>query len=140
MIDCTKYPTIPSLAFAIFRKNYLVDDMIPNIKSKLHSIIKRSYFGGICELYKPSGVNIKSYDVNSLYPFAMKFFKMPSGIPKYVKGTIENIKKFIENSTDEIPFGFYNVKVKAPLNLDKPFLPTKLNTAAGTRTIFPLGE
>nr|CAA36327.1 DNA polymerase [Neurospora intermedia] len=139
MIDCTKYPTIPSLAFAIFRKKYLVEDMIPNIKSKLHNIIKLSYFGGICELYKPFGVNIKSYDVNSLYPFAMKYFKMPSGIPKYVKGTLQNIVRFTD-SICEVPFGFYNVKVKTPLNLDKPFLPTRLNTPAGTRTAFPLGQ
>ena len=141
MIDCTKYPTIPSLAFAIFRKNYLVEDMIPNIKSKLHNIIKRSYFGGICELYKPSGVNIKSYDVNSLYPFAMKAFKMPCGIPKYVKGSFANIIMYATSSSNnsKLPFGFYNVRVKTPTNLDKPILPTRLNTPAGTRTAFPLG-
>lgn len=31
--------------------------------------IKDAYNGGIAEVYKPYGVNLYNYDVNSLYPF-----------------------------------------------------------------------
>jgi len=138
-INFINYPTIPSLAFAIYRKNYLPADTVPNIKSKLHNILKQSYFGGICEVYKTFGDNIRSYDVNSLYPSAMKTFPMPTGIPVYVKGTLDNIKKYSVGSSDSIPFGFYMAKITAPVNMDKPILPFKLKTADGYRTTFPLG-
>jgi hypothetical protein len=150
-VDFTKYPTIPSLAFAIYRSNFMKDGVIPIIQSKLHRIIKQSYYGGISENYRSRGRNIKSYDVNSLYPHSMKTYPMPTGQPVYVRG---NLKYIIEigaatpknrNSLNEartLPFGFYNVKVVAPDQLDKPFLPTKIYSSKETapRTIFPVGE
>jgi hypothetical protein len=138
-IDFKKYPTIPSLSFAIFRSNFLKDGIIPIINSKLHKVIKQSYFGGITETYKPVGRDIKSYDVNSLYPDSMKRFAMPTGQPRYVNGDLEHIHKFL-NIKREIPYGFFKVKVKAPKNLDKPFLPVRRMTKSGIRTIFPIGE
>ncbi len=37
---------------------------------------------------KPYGENIKCYDVNSLYPYIMKFCKMPVATVKYFTGDI----------------------------------------------------
>jgi hypothetical protein len=149
-IDIVKYPTIASLTFAIFRSNFLIENLIPIIKSKLHKIIKLSYYGGITELYQSFGRNLNSYDVNSLYPFAMKNFEMPVGEPIYVKGNLKHIIDFLgltpkqkegESTLNrEIPFGFFKVKVTAPDILDKPFLPKRHNTKFGMRTIFPLGK
>jgi hypothetical protein len=31
--------------------------------------IKKGYYGGIAEVYKPYGENLYYYDVNSLYPY-----------------------------------------------------------------------
>lgn len=46
------------------------------------SDIRQGYFGGATDSYIPSGgkaKNIYTYDVNSLYPYAMKSFPMPIG-------------------------------------------------------------
>jgi hypothetical protein len=136
-VDFTKYHTIPSLALGIYRSNFMKKEIIPSINSRLYKNIKQAYFGGICELYQPEMKNVYSYDVNSLYPFAMKSFPMPTGEPLYVKGDLEAIKKYT-NCKEEIPFGFFNVKVKAP-NIDKPFLPLRIRTPSGLRTIYPTG-
>lgn len=139
-INITKYPTIPSLSFAIYRSNFMNENTIPIIQTKLHNIIKQSYFGGITEAYKPCGKNLRSYDINSLYPFSMSNFEMPTGTPRYVKGDLKNIQDYLEKDSEHIPFGFFNVNVETPKEMDKPFLPKRHTTANGMRTIFPLGE
>ena len=87
-MNALKYSTLPSLAFAIYRSNFLKNNKIPVILSKLHYLIKESYFGGITEVYKPYGEDVRSYDVNSLYPFAIKTFPMPVGKITYFCGDI----------------------------------------------------
>lgn len=132
LIDITKYPTLASITFAIYRSNFLNSNyLIPNILSKIHFSIKQSYYGGVTEAYKGFGKNIKSYDINSLYPHSMKTFPMPVGEPIYFSG---NVKKYLKD-----PFGFFKVKVYAPDTINKPFLPIKIETVSGKRTIFPVG-
>ena len=75
----------------------------------------------------------------------MKTFPMPTGQPSYVKGDLKNIIDFVGPATSktrfsQIPFGFFNVNVIAPSFLDKPFLPTRMKSSNGIRTIFPIGE
>ena len=131
-VDITKYPTLPSIAFAIYRSNFLEECYeIPKILSHLHYTLKQSYFGGFTESYKPIGENIRSYDINSLYPYSMKSFYMPVGKPVYFSGDASKYKKDI--------FGFFKVKVNCPENIDKPTLPVKYKTSNGYRTIFPVG-
>ena len=45
------------------------------------SFIRRAYYGGHTDTYKPYGEDLYYYDVNSLYPFVMKEFPMPGGVP-----------------------------------------------------------
>lgn len=62
--------TISGLALRIILKNYYNNDKIPLInKSSIYKDIKRRYYGGITEVYKPYDENLFYYDVNSLYPF-----------------------------------------------------------------------
>jgi len=130
-IDITKYPTLPSIAFNGYRANFMEKDQIPKILSKLHYTLKQSYFGGITEVYKGKGFNINSYDVNSLYPFAMVNNPMPVGQPTHFSGDIS-----LKNKD---AFGFFKVKVSAPEGLNKPTLPFRLETENGIRTVFPVG-
>jgi hypothetical protein len=131
-INITKYPTLPSIAFAAYKANFMESNKIPKILSKLHYTLKQSYFGGLTEAYVPSGFNIESYDVNSLYPSSMLNNSMPVGSPKYFSGDIL--------LTDPNAFGFFKVKIYAPLNLNKPTLPKKIKTSEGSiRTIYPVG-
>ena len=70
-VDITTIVSIPSLAFKIFRLNYL-DKKIPVIRG-LHEIyIKRSYQGGATDIYKCVVKLLHYIDVNSLYPHAMR--------------------------------------------------------------------
>lgn len=133
-VDITKYPTLASITFAIFRTKFLKENTIPVILSKLYHTLKQSYFGGIIDTYKGIGYNIRSYDVNSLYPFIMRNLGMPIGTPYHFVGNIFNFSNYIDN-----PFGFFKVKVTAPLNLNKPFLPFRAKTNNVMRTIFPVG-
>ena len=131
-IDITRYPTLPSIAFAIYRCAFMEDEFrIPKILSHLHYTLKKSYLGGFTEAYTPFGYNIRSYDVNSLYPHSMKSYDMPVGKPYYFSG---DISRYMTN-----PFGFFKVKVYCPDNIDKPTLPVKYKTTNGYRTIFPVG-
>jgi hypothetical protein len=60
-VDITKYPTLSSIAFAIYRSNFMEKDTIINItNTKLHYILKGAYYGGICDVYRPEGKDISS--------------------------------------------------------------------------------
>jgi len=52
-LDILKYPTLSSLAFAIFRSKFLKDAKIPIIEGELFSQLKESYTGGGVDVYKP---------------------------------------------------------------------------------------
>ena len=127
----------------IFRTKYLLPNTIPLIKPKLHYIIKQSYFGGITEVYKPYGENIKSYDVNSLYPTSMHNFPMPTGKMYHFKNNNLNVTENLIPTQLKIKdptHGFFKVIVESPENLNTPILPFRLKTPKGVRTTFPLGK
>jgi len=150
-INIVKYPTLSSLAFAIFRTHFLVKDedipknvydekgnVIKPIYSKIHMLsgkiadnIRLSYTGGAVDMYIPKGVNIHTYDVNSLYPFVMREFPYPISTPTYFEGDITKVKT---NA-----FGFFYCKIIAPDFLKYPILQTHIKTKDGIRTISPLG-
>ncbi len=69
-LQVTDNLTISRLSLNIFIKNYLNDSIIPKIRGSLYDDIKKSYYGGVTEVYKPYGENLLYYDVNSLYPYA----------------------------------------------------------------------
>jgi DNA polymerase type B, organellar and viral len=68
-LQLTNCLTISRLALNIFLKNYLKDSKIPLISQNMYNDIKKAYFGGVSEVYRPYGENLYYYDVNSLYPF-----------------------------------------------------------------------
>ena len=45
-ISIYKYPTLPSLSFALYRQNYLQDNTIPQIAGQNYKDIQLSYTGG----------------------------------------------------------------------------------------------
>src|SRR6266851_3785038 len=73
-INIHKYPTLSSLAFAIYRTHFLKKDEIAQITGQIEKDIRQGYTGGAVDMYIPKaleGVKIFSYDVNSLYPTMM---------------------------------------------------------------------
>ena len=53
VINTLKYPTLPSIAFAIFRSNYMKHENIPKIGGAVYSDIKQGYYGGFVDISKP---------------------------------------------------------------------------------------
>lgn len=107
-LQITECLTISRLALNIFFKRYLGQNLLPVIKNvSVFSFIKLANYGGVVEVYRPYGVNLFYYDVNSLYPFASKN-PMPGHICEYIES----------NEPLELSelFGFYFCKIKTQDN------------------------
>jgi hypothetical protein len=130
-LNIHNFPTLPSLAFGIYRAHYLNNFKIPLLTGQIFNDIKLSYTGGSTDMFKPFGENIYRYDVNSLYPYAMKSNPMPIGNITFFEG---DILQYINN-----PFGFFKCEITAPKYLKHPILKTKFDTGNGIRTLSPLG-
>ena len=103
-IDIFKYLTLSSLAFAIYRSNFMSEDnlKIAKITGEMFEDIYQSYKGGIVDMYKPEGSNLYLQDVNSEYPEAM-CKDMPGGKVKYFEGDLD--------LNDPNNFGFLKLKL-----------------------------
>jgi hypothetical protein len=127
-IDITKLPTNSSIAFKIFRANYLENSKLPIIKGIVHNDMRNAYYGGVVEVFKNEGQNLKLYDVTSLYPSAM-LNDMPTGNMRF--STDPNINNY---------FGIVFVEVDTtgldPRYLNYPLLPHKIDG----RMYNPLGK
>ena len=100
-VHIKKYPTLPSLAFGIFRVNYLGEAKIPKITGNIYNFIRKSYTGGAVDVYKvrpAPGEVVKGYDVNSLYPTSMSFFDIPVGSPVFFEQVDHNFDTSLLNS------------------------------------------
>lgn len=126
-----KYPTLSSLTLGIFRTNFMEDNVIPRITGKIRKDIANAFTGGHTDVFIPYGENLNHYDVNSLYPSMMKSFDMPVGPIHYFEGNILNF------STE--PFGFFEVEIECPDDMERPLLLTRVETNSGTRTMAPTG-
>ena len=90
-LDILKYPTLPSLAFAIFRAKYLKKYEIGNLIGETYNFISKGYTGGAVDLYfnrNEPNEEVYRYDVNSLYPSVMNDNNMPIGHPIQFDGNI----------------------------------------------------
>ena len=130
-VDIESKITLASLALSIFRLKYYDASNWPiHIPNKNEdSFIRLAYYGGHTDAYKPYGENLYYYDVNSLYPFVMKEFPMPGGVPVWHRN--------LDGMDLDSMFGFIEAYVECPKTINKPFLPyrNKENTL-----IFPTGE
>jgi hypothetical protein len=129
------HPTLPSLAFAIFRSNFRTKENIPQLSGKIAKDIKNSYSGGAVDVYIPQnkkGIILYAYDVNSLYPYIMSSQLMPIGFPRYFEGNIRAI--------DPDAFGFFYCNIIAPDSIKHPVIQTHVKTNNGIRTMAPIGK
>ena len=128
-IDIVDVLSTSTLSLKIFRKKFLKTN-IPILKSLEDMFIRASYFGGATDFYKAIGKLLYYFDVNSLYPYAMKK-PMPLNL----------IKKYTLEESSQIDltkfFGFLKVKVTITKNskLINPMLPCKYQG----KTIYPYG-
>ena len=81
----TKYSTLSSISFTLYRKNFLEDknSFVHQLTGEIENNIRTSYTGGAVDMYIPSfevkskGDYLYAYDVNSLYPSVMLDKPMP---------------------------------------------------------------
>ncbi|KAJ1416382.1 DNA-directed DNA-polymerase, family B, mitochondria/virus [Sesbania bispinosa] len=116
-IDIVSQLTLSSVALTIFRVKYYNQDNwpihIPNRNED--TFIRRGFYGGHADAYKPIGSNLYIYDINSLYPFVMKTFPMPGGKPVWHR----DLRGIDINNL----FGFIEAYVECPNTIKRPFLP-----------------
>lgn len=130
-VNIHRYPTLSSLAFAIFRAKFMNQINIPKLQGKIAKDIRQGYTGGAVDMYIPEGENIKCYDVNSLYPSQMESKLMPIGNPTFFEGNIRNI--------DSNAFGFFYCEIIAPDKIKHPIIQTRVNVHGVNKTIAPIG-
>lgn len=130
-IDTENVMTISALALKIFRQRYFDDKKTPIYipTRNQDTFIRKGYYGGHVDVYKPGAERIYYYDVNSLYPYVMKSFPMPIGQPVWNNN--------LEKVDFDTIFGFVKAYIECPEDLDKPVLPYK--DTDGT-LIYPTGK
>ena len=133
-VDIFKAPTGAANAFQIFRTKYLDDSktFIPLSTKDIYDFIKPAYYGGACDVYKPSnpeGTLLQYFDINSLYPSVMAKYPMPTGKYKIVRDSQLNVE-------DPNLYAFVKCRITCPDNIKVPLLLRRVNnkSIAGTGT------
>lgn len=131
-VDIVDSLTLSSLALKIFRMSYYDPETWPiHIPSRNEdTFIRRGYYGGHADTYIPVGTNLFDYDINSLYPFLMKTFPMPGGVPVW-HGHLEG--EDLSNLC-----GFVEAYVVCPSTITRPFLPYRKDK--DSPLLFPTGK
>lgn len=123
-IDITLHYSSSQLSFNIFRRLFLDQD-IELLDRFDNNYIKDSYFGGHTDYFKHRIEKGYYYDVNSLYPAAMKQL-----IPIKILHKVHGDRKPVEDI-----FGFIKVEVDSS-NVNKPMLPYRYEG----KVIYPKGK
>lgn len=126
-VDITSIFSTSSLSLKIFRANFLNED-ITILTGKEDEFVRRGYLGGATDYYKAYARHVFYYDVNSLYPYAMKMILPNKPIRRY--NDMSDIK--LENF-----FGFTLAEIHCPNSVPIPLLPYK--DPETNRTIHPRG-
>jgi hypothetical protein len=106
-VDIGSIWSTATLSMKIFRTHFL-ENNIQCLTKKIDAFIRTGYFGGATDYYMKYGENLRYYDVNSLYPYAM-LNPMPLNLIKYYN----NLDSF--NLKDL--FGFFLVEIECPKNI-----------------------
>lgn len=125
-VNISSTPTLPSLAFKIFRTHYLPKGIrIPTLSGEIFSDISNAYYGGHVDMYipkNPTNTKLFHYDINSLYPAVMSQFKYPVTLIGFFNGDISLMDDYSNMYTKYL--GYFKVRITAP-SINHPILPIK---------------
>jgi len=126
-IDISSVYSTATLSLKIFRVCFQ-NKPIFILPSDIDQYIRNGYYGGGTDVYKAYGKNVKYYDINSLYPYAM-LKPMPYNLinPRLIDLSNRSLDSF---------FGFAECLIYCPKNMLKPVLPFH---HLG-KTIYPVGN
>jgi hypothetical protein len=143
--------TAPSSAMKLYRRRYMghgkTPAMIPHhrhfrecLEAKrecegcLHAWIRRGYYGGRVEVFRPRGEGVSYYDINSSYPRAM-LEDMPGGeVRQY--GPTKGPDEFARFERSAV--GFVECDVEIPDSCYLPPLPHRDESSG--KLLFPVGR
>lgn len=125
--------TLPSLAMYDFRKNYLEEDLI---FSDLVDEFYESYYGGRTEAFKIGSCSAYVFDVNSLYPYAMRNCRFPD---------VRRLKKEVMCDVKFLLFAikYYEGMAKVTVRHKETYfgsLPVRMKIGNNQKLVFPVGE
>ncbi len=120
--------TTSSLALNIYRLRYMKDEWpLYKLPEDKEIFVRKGYYGGRNEIFIMKGRNVREYDINSMYVFAML-----NPLPYGSKGTW--VKKYPLYNTDIC--GFIFARVRCPDDMHIPILPYRHKG----KLLFPKGE
>ena len=123
--------TIAGQAMKVLR--LFIEEPIPALSSQIDDFVRKAYFGGRTEIFKPLFVPTKKFktlycfDVNSLYPTVMREFEYPG-----------RFRRFTYKYEPEY-MGFYDATVEVPEGMYIPPLGIVHEVNGGKKFIFPTG-
>lgn len=115
--------TIASHSMKVFRTFYLRRG-IPQPHEDVEEFVRSCYYGGRCEVYRWDPAEVNLYDINSMYPWAMKGW-----MPVQYRGRSIDIP-----DDDSLGIGFYEADIEYPERY-VPVLPFFLD-----KLYFPMGK
>lgn len=120
--------TMASQSLKVLR-TFLKEPIAP-LRPKPDEFVRKSYFGGRTEVFKPLYEGKKPlycYDVNSLYPTVMRDNDFPN---RFIGWTY---------TYDPNVMGFYEAKVRVPKDMYIPPLPSMQKIGRSHKLVFPTG-
>ena len=126
-IDISSVYSTATLSLKIFRACFQ-DKPIFILPSDIDQFIRNGYYGGGTDVYKAYGENVRYYDINSLYPFAM-LKPMPYNL-------VNSRLIDLSNRSLDSFFGFAECLIYCPKDMLRPVLPFH---HLG-KTIYPVGN
>lgn len=115
--------TIAAHSMRVFRTHFLTRDLYQPHRD-IEDFVRKSYFGGRCEIFRYDPAELNHYDINSLYPRAMM-----EAVP--VEYLFQS-RDLPDDDTKRI--GFYRAKIEYP-DCNIPALPWRLD-----KLYFPVGK
>lgn len=143
--------TAPSSAMKLYRRKYMGHGKTPAIipqhrhfkecaargeacEGCMHAWIRRGYYGGRVEVFRPRGEGVSYYDINSSYPRAM-LEDMPGGEVRQF-GPSQGVDAFAQFERSAV--GFVECEVDIPDTCYLPPLPYRDENSG--KLLFPVGR
>lgn len=124
-------PTAASTAMETYRRKFL--PLSFRMEDDGGDWLRQYYCGGRVEVFRVGQVdNVYVYDVNSMYPYVMKHYKYPIGIPVHLTNR-ERLERYAKNPNYVV---FCRAVVNIPPTEKYPPLPVKHQG----RLLFPAGK
>jgi hypothetical protein len=140
--DFIKCPTTASLAMKVYKEQFPLDyeeavstNYLGEWGQFIEDVVRQSYYGGRTEVFIPQLANGYHYDINSLYPYAMKVNEFPVGYYDLYDGPRARAT-YYSWKRNRKGAGFAWVLIHVPEDMHIPPLPVRYEK----KLIFPVGK